>query len=210
MRRLFRAAFGRDLFRACEGRTGGAKNECRAMWNNADAIIRAQLSPNEQLLWSAQPRGGVAFRNEDFFLIPFSVMWGGFAFYWEWSVTAGGGPLFARLWGIPFVAVGLYDAWQCSNRFYGLTTERALIARRSFGESVRSIELKTLGDVTLSVGNDRSGTITLGNDTPASAWAGLTPWNRSSYVSAPRFERIERANDVYNQVRDAQRAAQSS
>jgi len=188
------------------------------MWNNADAIIRARLGQNEQLLWSAQPRGGVAFRIEDLYLIPFSLLWGGFAIFWEWGVSNSGAPLFFRLWGVPFVAVGLYmiigrffyDAWLRSNTYYGLTSDRALIVRRTIGDSVRSIELRTLGDVTLSVNNDQSGTITLGNDTPGSGWFSLSPWSRSYYVSAPRFERIEHASDVYNQVRDAQRAAQSS
>jgi hypothetical protein len=188
------------------------------MWNNADAIIRAQLGQNEQLLWCAQPRGGIAVRIEDSYLIPFSLLWGGFAIFWEWSVVNSGAPLLFKLWGIPFVAVGLYliigrffyDAWRRSNSYYGLTTQRALIVRHTFGESVRSIELNTLGDVTLSsVAADKSGTITLGNDTPGSAWFSMSPWNRG-YVSAPRFERIERANDVYNQVRDAQRLAQAS
>jgi hypothetical protein len=189
------------------------------MWNSADAIIRAQLSPNEQVLWSAQPRGGVTFRNEDFFLIPFSLLWGGFAIFWEWMATTGGAGVFAEIWGIPFVAVGLYmivgrffyDAWLRSNTYYGLTTQRALIVRRTFGESVRSIELSTLGDVTLSsVAGDKSGTITLGNAPPGNSWQFMSPWNTSSTTSTPRFERIERASDVYNQLRDALRLAQAS
>jgi hypothetical protein len=188
------------------------------MLSNANSVIRAHLSQDEPLLWSAQPRGGIAFRLEDIYLIPFSLLWGGFAIFWEWMATSGGAPFFFRLWGVPFVAIGLYmivgrfiyDAWLRSNTYYGLTTERALIVRRTLGDSVRSIELKTLGDVTLSVGGDRSGTITLGNDTPGGAWFALMPWSRSSYVSAPRFERIDRAGEVYEQIRDAQSAAQAS
>jgi len=186
--------------------------------NDADAIIRAQLSPNEQLLWSTQPRGGIAFRIEDLSLIPFSLLWGGFAFFWEWGVSKDGAPLVFQLWGIPFVVAGLYliiarffyDAWLRSNTYYGLTTQRALIVRRTFEESVRGIELNTLGDVTLSVANDHSGTITLGNAPPGSTWPFMSPWNTSYSASAPRFERIERASNVYNQLRDAQRLALAS
>jgi hypothetical protein len=214
---LFRANFGRDLFRLSKGRRAGAKNECGAMLSNAGTVIRPHLGQDEQLLWSAQPKGGIAFRIEDLYLIPFSLMWCGFAIFWEWGVSHSSAPLFFRLWGIPFVTIGLYmifgrfifDAWLRSNTYYGLTTERAMIVRRTLGESVQSIELKTLGDVALSVGNDRSGMITFGNDTPGFAWFGMSPWRRG-YVMAPRFERIERAGEVYAQVRDAQGAAQDS
>jgi hypothetical protein len=187
------------------------------MLSNANAVLRAHLSQDEQLLWSGQPRGGIAFRVEDFYVIPFSLMWGGFAIFWEWGVWSSGAPLIFRLWGVPFVALGLhmifgrfiFDAWLRSNTYYGLTTERAMIVRRTLGVSVQSIELKTLDDVTLSVGNDRSGMIVFGNDTPGFAWYGMSPWRRG-YVMAPRFERIERAGEVYEQVRDAQGAAQAS
>jgi hypothetical protein len=70
------------------------------------------------------------------FLVPFSIMWGGFALFWEGSVLASGGPPFFVLWGIPFVAVGLYFIF---GRFiykrrtklrtaYGLTPDRAMVA----------------------------------------------------------------------------------
>jgi hypothetical protein len=217
MHRLFRAVFGRDLFDVREGTYTGAKNECSAMLNSANAVIRGKLGQDEQLLWSAQPRGGVAFRSEDFFLVPFSLLWGGFAIFWEWGVTTSGAGLFFQLWGIPFVAVGLYmivgrfayDAWLRSKTFYGLTNERAVIVRRTFGEVVRSIPLASLGDYTLSVGNDKTGTITFGNGEP-SYYAMLAPWRGDSTRSAPRFELIDGAQGVYDQIRDAQRVAQAS
>jgi hypothetical protein len=188
------------------------------MLNNASAVIREQLGQDEQLLWSAQPGGGIAFRAEDFFLVPFSLLWAGFAIFWEWGVANSGAPLFFRLFGVPFVAIGIYitigrfayDAWLRSRTYYGLTNERAIIVRRTFWNDVRSISLKSLGDVTMSVGDDRRGTITLGSGAPASFGTIFIPWTASSVFSAPRFDRIERAKDVYDQVRDAQRAAQAS
>src|SRR5579859_7723831 len=38
MERMFRAKFGRDLFRASKEKRAGAKNECGAMMSNASAV----------------------------------------------------------------------------------------------------------------------------------------------------------------------------
>ncbi len=62
-------------------------------------------------------------------MIPFSLLWCGFAIFWEVSVLSTDGPLIFKLWGIPFVIVGLYmavgrffiDAKQRAKMYYGVT-----------------------------------------------------------------------------------------
>lgn len=94
------------------------------------------LQPGELLLWSGRPDPSKRFSRADVVLIPFSIMWGGFAFFWESSVFSSGAPIFFKLWGIPFVGVGIYIIF---GRFiykrrrklrtaYGITKSRAIIA----------------------------------------------------------------------------------
>jgi len=50
--------------------------------------------------------GKWSFRPADALLIPFSIMWAGFAVFWEWSVLRSAAPSSFRLWEVPFVLVG--------------------------------------------------------------------------------------------------------
>jgi hypothetical protein len=53
-----------------------------------ESAIRSHLAPKERLLWNGHPTQGIVFRRADAFMIPFSLFWGGFAFFWEYSVIS--------------------------------------------------------------------------------------------------------------------------
>lgn len=144
------------------------------------------------------------------YLIPFSLFWAGFCVFWEASVLRTDAPGFLALWGIPFMLMGVYitigrffaDAWRRSRTSYALTSERVII--RS-GESIKSLSLRTLTDVTLTERPDGRGTITFGPMPYLSAMYAGMPW--PGRTQAPMFELIPGARAVYAQIRQAQQAA---
>jgi len=182
---------------------------------NVQQEIYAELDSSERLLWSGQPRAGVLFRGVDFFLIPFSILWCGFAIFWEFMVINSDAPLLFRLWGIPFVIVGLHfvfgrflvEAQQRKKTFYGLTNERIIIISGLFNRKVKSLSLRNLSEVSLSEKADKSGSITLGAGNPLFAMFGGMSWPGMGNFLPPSFEMIPDAKAVYDLLRNAQREA---
>jgi Bacterial PH domain len=173
--------------------------------------IQFNLDRGERQLWAGQPKQGLVFRAADTFMIPFSLLWGGFAIFWEASVLTTNAPGFFALFGVPFVLMGLYvtvgrffvDARRRANTTYAVTTERVLISTRWFSASTKSLNLKTLSDITLNERRDGSGTITFGPTNPLATMYGGTWWPGLSQT--PSFEMIRDAKRVYDLIRDAQR-----
>jgi Bacterial PH domain len=186
------------------------------MQSDVERQLRPELDAGEKLLWTGQPRGGVRLRPADAMLIPFSLMWGGFAIFWELSVLRTGAPLLFRLWGIPFVLVGLYmiigrffaDARQRAQTYYGITNERVVIVSGLFQRQVKSLPLRSLPEVTLSERGDRSGSITFGASPAMAGWLAGTSWPGAGRQLPPTFEMIENARQVYGLIQSTQRALQ--
>jgi len=195
------------------------------MWQDADSELRHELAPEEKLIWSGQPRQGIFLRGSDAFLIPFSLMWGGFAIFWE--VMAAGALLATEerppmgigiifpLFGLPFVLVGLYlilgrffvDARQRAKTFYGLTNERAVIVSGLLGRKVKSLNLRTLTDISLSEKAGGRGTISFGPAHPLASWLGGSSWPGGGMYAPPSFQEIQDAKKVYDMIREAQHKA---
>jgi hypothetical protein len=184
------------------------------MWNEEKRIIESQLSGSERLLWSGRPRQGFFFRKSDALMIPFSLMWGGFAIFWQISALSTNAPFFFKLWGIPFVLVGLYmisgrffvDIWSRKKTFYGVTSERIIIVEGLFNQTVKSLNLRTLTDVTMEQTTDGNGTIFFG--TPNSAYPNnFFRFGKNEQQTVPMFEQIGNTKNVYDIIRNAQKQA---
>ncbi len=178
-----------------------------------EEALTSRLDKGERLLWSGQPRRGIRLRAQDAFIIPFSILWCGFAIFWETTAILGGAPLFFALWGIPFVCVGLYfvfgrfiaDARSRARTFYGVTDERIIIVSGVFSRQIKSLQLRTLTDVSLTERGDGSGTITFGPTHFMNAMFPAGSWPGMGYYSPPCFDRIENAKEAYDVIRNVQR-----
>jgi hypothetical protein len=146
--------------------------------DSTELLIQQNLDAGEKLLWHGQPRQGIVFTAIDIFLIPFSLLWGGFALFWEYMVLFGaqtptgeGPPWPFALFGLPFVLMGLYimfgrfwtDAQYRKNLIYAVTDRRALIVKNWINKSVTSISLPGYQGLNLTEHGDGRGTIDLTN-----------------------------------------------
>jgi hypothetical protein len=185
-----------------------------AMSDFLASSIERELQRDERLLWKGRPRGGIRLRSSDAYLIPFSLLWGGFAIFWEFSAlftvpkkdpTVWVFPLF----GVPFVLVGLYlvfgrffvDARMRARTEYGLTNRRAIIVSGLFSTTVKSIDLRSTPEITLTEKADRSGTITFGS-APSYGRMQYNPWLPGGSAQ-PTFDMIEDARNVYALIEQA-------
>ena len=190
-----------------------------AMLEDIRNIIGKELDPGERLIWYGKPADGIRFRSSEIFLVPFSVMWGGFAIFWEYSVLSSGhAPIFFVLWGIPFVCMGLYlivgrfiyDAYSRTHTFYGVTNERVIIISDGLSRKVKTLDLKNLSEISYVDQSSGWGTISFGAALSPFGFFGSTNWPGTSRHSPPQFEMIENAKKVFEIICATQRGRQST
>jgi len=140
---------------------------------------------DEEILWYGRPDPSVLFASGDLFLIPFTLMWGGFALAWEALVLAallrgderaanGGSLWFMAVFGVIFVATGLYlifgrhifkRIWK-KRTHYAVTNRRVIALTRLLAENARAEFIDRIPAMKKAVRPDGKGTI----------WFGSTPW----------------------------------
>jgi hypothetical protein len=189
------------------------------MFQSAESILSPLLDSGESLLWSGQPRGGIRLRGQDALLIPISLLWGGFAIFWEFmaltATTKAPGPVAVvfPLFGLPFVIIGLYlifgrfivDAKVRARTYYGVTNERIIIISGLFAQQTKSLQLRTLTEVSYTRRSDGSGTITFGSAPFMGAFFPRGSWPGAGRYAPPSFDLIDRSKEVYNIIRSAQK-----
>lgn len=183
------------------------------MSREATTILHKQMGQSETLLWAGRPRQGIMLKGSDVVMLPFSLLWGGFAIFWVYSAHSQGAPLFFLLFGGVFVLIGLYmivgrfvyDSWVRSGTYYGLSNQRVLILKTVPTTRTRSLNLKGLAEISLMETADGRGTVSFGSTNPFHAMMGMQ-WPGMGEPT-PAFEGIENARDVHDQITSAQRDA---
>ncbi len=169
-------------------------------------VFQDKLLNGEHVVWTGRPAQGILFTPRDAILIPFSLMWGGFAIFWETMVLRHGVPWFFVLWGVPFVLAGLVlifgrfliDAYLRARLYYAITDRRVLIVRDAPFPGLVSLTLTPPPQVQLVLGAGGRGTIKFGQR----VWFGRG--DMSAFIPAlsatPQFIGIENAQAVLNAI----------
>jgi hypothetical protein len=89
--------------------------------------------------------------------------------------------------------------------YYAVTSERIIIVSGVFSRKVKSLNLRTLTDVSLDEKSNGSGTITFGATNQMSRWAGGISFPGWGQQQTPSFELAQGARSVYEAIRTAQR-----
>ena len=126
--------------------------------------VKNILFADERIQWRGKPEKLRLLESRDAYLIPFSLLWGGFAIYWEYTVFTMGAPLMFKVFGIPFVLLGLYmilgrflyKAFLLKRTSYVITDSRIL---RNQNGKIDILQKKYLPEMQVNIYSDGSGTI---------------------------------------------------
>jgi hypothetical protein len=173
-------------------------------------VFSSELMPGETIQWTGRPNPAVIFHREDWMMIPFSLLWGGFAIFWFlgasgiWDIwttrPSHAFHFFGLIWGTPFVLVGQYliwgrfvhNRWKKQRTYYALTNRRALIVEGGLGSRKSSSAFfETLSMIDAQVRADGIGRISFGG--PVSGeWR-----SKRSLPRPPTFDDVDGAEAVY-------------
>lgn len=183
------------------------------------SLFQQSLQPDEGILWVGRPNRWKLLSTEDIALIPFSILWFGFACFWvigvwtEPSHDPNAASRFAALFGLPFILIGLYMVigrfiykfWEKSHTYYALTNQRAIIIRTGLSNNFTAVCLHILPTLNLQVRRDGSGTIIFGERTtePSFPLGRRHLYRRSE---SPEFNDIPAVQQVYALIEQQRRS----
>lgn len=132
-------------------------------------FCRPYILPGESILWKGQPEKGNLITRRDFVMIPFGLFWLAFCVFWE-SLAIKSGQLFPIIWGLPFVAVGIYlvfgrflqSAYLRDKTFYVITNKKIIIKA---GQKITMHDARDLPPMEVEIHRNGNGTILFSEET---------------------------------------------
>jgi hypothetical protein len=132
---------------------------------------------------SGKPNSHIIFHPSDWYLIPFSPPWGGFAIFWELWVCGHGAlgesnpSWFMTLWGVPFVVIGQYlvwrrffhAAWKKRSLHYAITNRRGIVQAKPPQGKTISAYLEVIPSTETTIRLNGIGTLLYGQTPPMGA-----------------------------------------
>jgi hypothetical protein len=175
------------------------------------SVFSSELLPGETIQWSGRPNPRVIFHPEDTYMIPFSLLWGGFAIFWLLGASGIGNiwtnppdrtfRWFGVIWGTPFVLVGqyfiwgrfVYERWKKQRTYYAVTNRRALIVEQGLrSRNVTAASLEALPMIDKRVRSDGIGSIAFGGPVIGKWRSG-----RNNPPRPPTFDDVDGADAIY-------------
>ena len=143
-------------------------------------LLQGELLPGESVTWSGKPNPHIIFHPNDWYLIPFSLLWGGFAIFWELGASGHGGfresnpSWFMMLWGVPFVLIGqyfiwgrfFYTAWKKRRLIYAITNRRVIVLVKPPQAKTISAYLEAIPSTEKTIRPNGIGTLIFGQTPP--------------------------------------------
>jgi hypothetical protein len=180
--------------------------------------VQPEMLSGESVYWAGMPNPGVIFHSDDWAVVPFSLLWGGFAIFWEAGVlgywgngSRGGSPsIFMALWGVPFVLIGqymiwgrfFYDAWLKRRTYYAITNKRLLVVQEGWTQKTSSMYLAHIPAIERE--GAKTGTLWFGKKYPVIAGRGQKRRSMSRYDlgDVPVFADIDDLDGVHRLVQE--------
>ena len=166
------------------------------MENQLQNQINKYLTPDEYVVWNGRPSKGHLLTKQDIYMIPFSIMWCGFAIFWEISVLTHSSSFIGKLWGIPFVCIGLYivfgrfimKSYMRKETVYAITNKRIFFFRKN---QINTLDYHTNLTRTITRNPDGSGSIYFGSAASAqNTSAQLFGQNAYELDNIPDIDRV--------------------
>jgi len=173
-------------------------------------FCRPYLVNGEYIMWKGKPENKNFFTSNDILLIPFSILWCGFAFFWEISVISSSAPPFFALFGLPFIFVGLYlvfgrfvhTAYKRKRTAYVITNKKII---RIQGKKIDMLDGKTMPPIYVNIHKNGNGTIVFGQDIVHYNGRNRTTVNNFGYSSIFAIENIPNVAAVHQIINDMEK-----